>query len=174
MSAPMLVAFTAVMLVALSWDLVARRIPNGVILVGLALALGLRALPGGPLLGDGISGGALGFAAGLVGFVLRGIGGGDVKLLAVAGAFLGPVGALAALLLSGLVGGGIGVVAALRGRSLGRVLRSTGALIAFGATLGRAGRRPTLESPGAVTVPYGVAIALGSLLSGFLPWLARP
>ncbi len=42
-------------------------------------------------------------------------------------------------------------------------------------TLGRAGERLTLNSPGAITVPYGAAIAIGSLAVWFIlapggPW----
>jgi len=35
-------------------------------------------------------------------------------------------------------------------------------------TLGRAGERVTLDSPHALTIPYGAAIALGSLAVWFL------
>jgi Flp pilus assembly protein protease CpaA len=41
-------------------------------------------------------------------------------------------------------------------------------LVGHWATGGRSGERLTLASPGAVTVPYGVAIAVGGLAAWFL------
>jgi hypothetical protein len=41
-------------------------------------------------------------------------------------------------------------------------------LVGHWASGGRAGERLTLASPGAVTIPYGVAIAVGSLAAWFL------
>ena len=35
-------------------------------------------------------------------------------------------------------------------------------------TLGRFGERLTLASPGAITIPYGVAIAVGSIAVWFI------
>jgi Flp pilus assembly protein protease CpaA len=35
-------------------------------------------------------------------------------------------------------------------------------------TLGRRGKRTTLQTPGAVSVPYGVAIALGTIAALYL------
>jgi len=36
-------------------------------------------------------------------------------------------------------------------------------------TLGRIGERPSLDSPGAIKIPYGVAISVGTLAAWFLP-----
>jgi Flp pilus assembly protein protease CpaA len=96
------------------------------------------------------------------------MGGGDVKLFGVAGVFLGPAGFLLALLASALVGGVLGLVAAIRDGVVVTALLRTRDLGVRAATLGRSGDRMTLDSAGAITVPYGAAIAIGSLVVWFL------
>jgi hypothetical protein len=63
------------------------------------------------------------------------------------------------------------LVAVRRGVILPAVL-SAGGMIRRWLTLGRSGETRTLQSPGAVTVPYGVAIAAGSIVWWFWggPW----
>ena len=102
-------------------------------------------------------------------FALGGLGGGDVKLLAAVGAFLGPGKLVTALLAAGVVGGAMALaVAAWRG-ALAATLARTGGLLLRWLTLGRAGDSRTLGAPGAVTVPYGVAIAVGAVVGWLLP-----
>lgn len=104
--AMMLLGLLAVALVA---DLRARRIPNGLVLVGLAVGtIGQCVQSGLPGLASAASGAAIGLAC-LLPFYIRGaMGAGDVKLMAMCGAFLGPlqivVAAVASLLIGGLVG----------------------------------------------------------------------
>jgi prepilin peptidase CpaA len=161
-------AFGAVMIAALVWDVRSRRIPNQLVLAGLALGLTIRVFGGWASLGAGLAGAALALALTFPLFALRAMGGGDVKLFAVAGMFLGPAGFLLALLASALVGGVLGVVAAIRGGVIVTALLRTKDLGVKAATLGRGGDRMTLDTPGAITVPYGAAIAIGSLAVWFL------
>lgn len=169
------VAFVALMVAASVWDVTRRRIPNKLILVGLFAGLLVRFLEGWGPLAMGLAGAGLAFVITFPLFVLRGLGGGDVKLFAAVGAFTGPLGFVSALLASAIIGGVLAVALALRRRVLIPVLLNMKDLAVNAMTLGKAGERITLDSPGALTVPYGAAIALGSLVVWFLqpggiPW----
>ena len=149
---------------AAAFDLWSRRIPNWLTLGGLAAALLLRSVTGVHPLLDGLAGAGLGFGLGLVCMVLGALGGGDGKLLMAAGAFFGFRPFVGALLLIGVLGGLLGIAEAVRQRAILPAVYSAGGMLKRWATLGRsAGPARTLESPGAVKVPYGVAIALGAV-----------
>jgi len=168
-------AFVAFVGAAAVWDVTRRKIPNSLVLAGLTGALALRALGGWPPLGAGLAGAGLAFVITFPFFLLRGMGGGDVKLFVAVGAFMGPAGFFAALIASAIVGGVLGLVLAIRRGVLLPVLLNVKDLAVNAATLGKVGERVTLDTPGALTVPYGAAIALGSLavwflLPGGVPW----
>jgi prepilin peptidase CpaA len=168
-------AIVLVMLLAAGFDLLTRRIPNPLVLAGLLAALALRAGGGGGVLLSGLAGAGLALAATFPLFALRGVGGGDVKLFAVAGAFLGGWGFVYTLIVSGLIGGVMGLLYAARRGVLIPVFLNLKDFAASVATLGRGGQRVALETTGAVTVPYGAAIAAGALvvwfaLYGGAPW----
>jgi prepilin peptidase CpaA len=169
------IALAAIMIAAMTWDLVRRRIPNLLVIAGLVMGAGIRFLVGDASLVQGLFGAGLALALTFPLFALRAMGGGDVKLFSVVGMFLGPMGFFLALLVSAVAGGAIGVLAALRSGVILPVLLRTKYLGVNALTLGRKGERMTLESPTAVTVPYGAAIAIGSLAVWFLyspggPW----
>lgn len=154
--------------VAAYFDLRYRRIPNILTASGLGLALVLRGAEGLDPFVSGLIGAALAALVAVPLFALRAFGGGDGKLLIAVGGFLGGGMLPGALLLIALIGGVIGLVDAFRRRVLLPVLYNTADLMKRMATLGRAGHRPELSAPGAVTIPYGVAIALGAALWWFL------
>lgn len=157
------------LLVAAGWlDLRTGRIPNALTLAGLAVGL-LLALPAGPaavLLA--CAGAGLALLVALPFFALGALGGGDAKLLVAVGAFLGPERLWSALLLSALAGGLLALAESLRRRVLLVALLNARALIRHWSTLGRSGPRPALGEPGAIAIPYGVAIAVGSALGWFV------
>jgi prepilin peptidase CpaA len=161
-------AFAVVMGAALGWDVLKRRIPNWLVVTGLVLGVVLRGFDGWASLGAGLAGAGLALALTFPLFALRAMGGGDVKLFGVAGMFLGPAGFLLALVASALVGGALGIVAAIRNGVVVTALLRARDLGVRAATFGRAGERMTLDSAGAVTVPYGAAIAIGSMAVWFL------
>jgi prepilin peptidase CpaA len=149
------------------WDATADRIPNAVTVTGLAAALILRAPLGVDQLLQGLGGLGLAFGISLVLYALRAIGGGDVKLLAGVGAFLGSAEILGALGLIAVLGAGYALVTvSLRGL-LPLLVFNTLDLIKSWLTLGRAGPIRKLESPNALTIAYGVPIALGTLIWWF-------
>lgn len=146
-------------------DLRTRRIPNWLTLGGLLAALVLRAATGVHPLLDGLAGAGLGFGIGIVLMVLGALGGGDGKLLMAVGAFFGLRPFVGALLLIGVLGGLLGIVEAVRQRAILPAVYNAGGMLRRWATLGRRGDAVrTLDSPGAVKVPYGVAIALGAVV----------
>ena len=141
------VLLAASLAVSVVTDLRERRILNVVTLPALALALLVRAA------GGGLASGLLGVATASLPFFLlawRGaMGMGDVKLMAVVGACVGAERIAPVLLAIALVGGLQGVLALLWTGSLGRTLRR---LLLRGA----------VPQAAAVTLPYGVSIALGT------------
>jgi prepilin peptidase CpaA len=150
-------------------DVGTRKIPNAITVGGLAVALVLRAVTGGAegLLG-GLLGALLAFLLAFPLFMLKGMGGGDVKLLTAAGAFLGPYRTIVALLATALIGGVLAILVSARRKRLGASVVGTYTVVR-GLALkalsgGEVNAMPTLETRGAVTVPYGLAIAAGSVV----------
>jgi prepilin peptidase CpaA len=163
----MSVAISALMLVAAYCDVRTRRIPNVLTVLGFAVAIGLRATAGLGAGIDGVTGAVLAFVLCLPFFVLGVLGGGDAKLLMALGAFTGPRDLLMAMLLIASIGGIIGAVDALRKGILLPVLYNCGDIIKHWATFGRRGSNRSLTTKDALAIPYGVAIALGSLVLWF-------
>jgi prepilin peptidase CpaA len=161
---PLCVVLLAV--VAASTDLVERRIPNRIVLLGLVAALlmqvwvlGLRA--GGAVW---IEGALAGFALLFPFYLLRGMAAGDVKLLMTIGAWVGPALALHIALATFLIGGAWSIVVLVwRGKSrqlLQTVSRGCARWIPGVAGMGI---MPRAEPDSLGALPYGVAIAAGTI-----------
>jgi len=154
-------------------DLTLRKIPNVLILSGLMLALILHLLSGQPgaTLSQWLAGGFAGFFLFLPLYLLRGMAAGDVKLMAMVGAFAGPWQAVEIAALSTLVGG---VMALLMLSFSGRWRDGARNLCLIGKPLLlRLLGMPLLPVPltraaSVGGIPYGVAIALGTL--GVVVW----
>ncbi len=157
-------AFTCLMLIACILDLRSRRIPNGLTVTGAAAALALRAPLGWEVLADGALGIGLALVLTIPLFLLNALGGGDVKLLAAVGAFLGPWDLVGACLLIGLLGGALALVEAVRRGALRAVLLNVAYMIGRWFSPVRRELAPTLTSPAAMAIPYGVPIAVGALI----------
>jgi prepilin peptidase CpaA len=164
----MTAALVALMAGAAWCDVRTRRIPNVLTLSGMAAAVGLRFLAGPGAGIDGVTGAVLAFVLCLPFFVLGVLGGGDAKLLMVVGAFTGPKDLLMAMLVIASLGGILGAIDATRKGILLPVLHNCGDILKHWATLGHRGANRTLTSAGALAMPYGVAIAAGSLLWWFV------
>ncbi len=91
-----------------------------------------------------------------------------MKLLVAVGAFLSPSRLLVALAVMAILGGLIALIAVIRKRALGRTFANVWRIVksAAWAALFRTvprGSLPTLNTPGAITTPYAVAIAAGAI-----------
>ena len=68
-----------------------------------------------------------------------------------------------------MAGGLLGIAAAVRrGVILPALLQARGLLV-YTATMGRRGSRTTIDDPNAQTIPYGVAIAAGTVVACLFP-----
>lgn len=160
-------------------DVVARRIPNRLVLMGLiaGVACNLLVPPSAGLflggsggLGAGVAllGALSGLAILLPLYLLRAMGAGDVKLMAAVGAFLGPTQVAGAALLTFIAGGVLSLIAALTSRSLLRVLSNLG-LMGLIAISGRTSGMSLRDVQTTGRLPYAIAIAIGTALQ---LWLA--
>lgn len=167
----------ACLLLGAAWtDIQFRRIPNGLILVGLILALLANGLlPKGHGYFHPYAPGALGWLNALYGFGLgmlfmlplywlRAMGAGDVKLMGMIGMFLGPVHVQGVLVFTFLAGGLLALGVALYSHKLASVMHNI-KLIVMDWVL----RLPVSGVPrvdaiahSAVRLPYGVAIVTGT------------
>jgi prepilin peptidase CpaA len=160
----------AVILVLATWfDVSQKRIPNWLTLGGTLAGLVLRGLIGVEALQAGLLGGALGLSLGILLFAVGAMGAGDGKLLAAVGSCLGLAVFVQALPLIGVAGGLLALAVTIRTGTILPTLLRFRELIVHIVTFGRIGERRTLAMPGAVTVPYGVAVAAGAAW-GWLAW----
>jgi prepilin peptidase CpaA len=146
-------------------DVATRRIPNRLLLAGLACALGLRLLSPHPTasLLAAIGGMTRGLAMFLPFYLLRGMAAGDVKMIAVVGAFTGPGDVFQIAVLSWCAGGVMALLLVLLGGRLRLVLGNLGAMLRGAAAPGvDAAGTPRQTSAG--SMPYGLAIAAGTML----------
>lgn len=145
------------------WDVAKRRIPNAVALATAVSGLIVQGVDRGGLAAlSGVGAGALTVALLYRPWIAGGIGGGDVKLAAGVAVWVG----LGHMVRYGLVvaasGGVVAVVAYLLSlKAVRREMRTNLALAALQQELPSVPRR----APGRVSVPYGVAIATGALIT---------
>jgi len=158
----------ALLLVCAYTDVRERRIYN--VLTYPVMAAGvLMSIPEGGWFIVSSFGGLLMGAAVFLPFVwMGGMGLGDVKLLAAVGAVKGFPFVVSAAICTALVGGVMAVgLMLLRGETK-KTLRRSGELVA--SFFGGRKRRRVADVPLAETVPYGVAIALGTICARFTRW----
>jgi prepilin peptidase CpaA len=166
-------------LVAVVFDLRWRRVPNELVLSGMALALGLHGLAlsqgARPLAGEAAWSAVVGLGVGLALmlplYLLRAMGGGDVKLMAMVGAFVGTTGVVNAAVYTFLAGGLLSL-AFMFGRGVAaqtfsnlRYLLSDW-MVRVGSAQG-AEFAPLVKT--AARLPYAVAIAVGTAASLMWP-----
>jgi prepilin peptidase CpaA len=154
-----------VVITAIVTDLRSRRIPNTLTFTAFGLAVAVRfAFQGWLGLGLALSGAVVAPAILLLAHLGRGLGMGDLKLAAAVGAFLGPVGAIAAMLCSAVLGGVLALALLMR---RGQLMWEFFDLLLLGLPFMKRRKSvdPPAESSTVVTMPYGVAIGMGSLVT---------
>ena len=160
----MLGALICAMIGAVS-DIRAGRIPNWLTYGGLVVGLTLRTiLEGWRGLGQGAAGILAGGGIFFLFYLVRGMGAGDVKLMAAVGAWTGVRPAVVVMIATAVAGGILGVVYMVFYRRVGSTVRNISELIRFHLTSGiRPHPEVSLSDPGSIRVPYGLAIAMGTL-----------
>lgn len=163
-------ALAGLLVIAAIGDWRRQRISNRLVLFGLAFAFLFHLFfPRDLGLWPGFLGMLVGFAMLLPFYLLRGMAAGDVKLMAMVGAFLGPSLTLVAVVLTFLVGGMWALKEVARQQAWSRLLgnlRHLKSLYQYScptnvASQGEGASR--VRSLG--RLPYGVAIAVGTLLT---------
>jgi prepilin peptidase CpaA len=153
---------------AAACDVRTGRIPNALTVSALGAGLLLAAVRGGgELVGHAATAGVL-LALCLPLFAAGALGGGDLKLLVAVGALLGPGAMPLALLLTCAAGVALALLQSVRQGVLLPVLLDARAALTHWATFGLRGQAPAAIGHGGVTVPYGVAIAVGAVAAGLL------
>ena len=144
----------AVVLTAAATDLQRRRIPNWLTFGAWLLALPVQMMVHGPAAGASMwaLGWLTGFGIFLPVYLLRGMAAGDVKLMAAVGAWLGAHLAMWIALTCFLIGGAWALLLVIVSGKARQLVRNLGGI----ALTGQGG-------PSVGSLPYGVAIAAGTL-----------
>ena len=144
-----------------------RRIPNWLTVPGLLVGVAANAATGG--LG-GLKASLLGAGLGLLVLLpfvlLRSLGAGDWKLAGALGAFVGWEVLLNLLIGSFFVAGIMALGLVIYKRRFMQTMRNIGRLFASMATFHMPGPEVSLDNPQSLKIPYGVALALTTLLFG--------
>ncbi len=170
---PSLVLIALMMAItAAVWDVRQHRIPNWITLPGIVVGMVLRSvLLGWKGLGSAVTGCLLAGGILFLFYVVRAMGAGDVKLMAAIGSLVGPSQVIDIVLATAIFGGAIGVVYALYHGRMWSTIKNVGSILKFHAL---AGVQPhpnfNLDNPEVLRVPYGLAIAMGTLYVYLLMW----
>ena len=151
----------AMLTIAVYIELRDKRIPNWLTLSGMALGLLIAYLHGTGALWTSLGGLAIGFGFLFIFYIFGGLGGGDVKLMGAAGALLGADLVKPALFYTTIIGAFLAVMILIWRKDfwlrIGQWLR----WMAFW----RKGEGEQVTKLPPITVPYGIAIAVGCLVA---------
>jgi len=169
MSGPLSViaaAFLIPLAVIISYyDVCYRRIPNAFVLATLAVGILINAIVGGfngAL--TSVGGCLIGFSVMFVLHVFGAMGAGDVKLFAAIGSLTGAHLVLPTFLVVALTGGVLGFVSMLHAGQLKLTMMRVFQIL-LGLLPGNTVPRFPVPADRRHTIPYGVAITFGSLIS---------
>ncbi len=163
----MLVPAIALALIAGWTDWRSRRIPNWLTVPGLLVGMSVNTLLGGwGGLKTSLLGAGLGLLLLLPFVFLRSLGAGDWKLAGALGAFVGWEMLVNLLMGSILVAGVMALALVIYKRRFRQTLRNIWGLLASMLTFRMPGAAVSLDNPESLKVPYGVALALTTLLFG--------
>lgn len=175
-SLPIWCATLTVVLVGMAMitDLRWRRIPNFLTLPAFVAAIVLRTvIQGWSGLGMALGGAVIAPLLLLLMHGGKGLGMGDLKLAMALGAILGPVLGVAAMLLTAVAGGFLGIIYSFKpGGFLSQFLSTISIGLPF-ASRQKEQSAPEKEDesrPAPLTMPYGVAIGVGTLVTLAVCW----
>jgi prepilin peptidase CpaA len=153
-------------------DVQQHRIPNRLTYPAIVLGFLLRGLLlGGKGLLTALSGCLLAGGIVFLFYAVRAMGAGDVKLLAAIGSLVGPSHAVVVLLATAIFGGVLAIGYALYRRQLVSTVKNVGSVLRFHAWAGlQAHPELNLDNPSALRMPYGLAIAAGTLYALLAMW----
>jgi prepilin peptidase CpaA len=140
-----------------------RRIPNWLTVPALSLGLLLSAVLGVPGLKSSLEGVGVGLGVLLPFVLLRALGAGDWKLVGALGAFLGLQRLIIVLLGTVLIAGIMSAVEVIRQQKVRQTFHNLLMIfLAFSTFHINNARAITLDNPGLLKVPFGVAAALST------------
>jgi prepilin peptidase CpaA len=152
-----------------------RRIPNWLTVPGVLVGVTVNLLTGGwPGLKTSLLGAGFGLLVLLPFVFLRSLGAGDWKLAGALGAFVGWEVLMTLLMGSILVAGVMALALVIYKRRFKETLGNIGRLLGSILMLRMPGAEVSLDNPQSLKIPYGVALALTTLLFGIgRIWEAR-
>ena len=149
-------------------DLLTRRIPNMLLLAGALGAVTLHFCSNSPAdsLLRALGGGATGLLVFLPLYCVRGMAAGDVKLMAAAGLFSTPMEVLHLAVLTVCIGGVMALIVVVAQGRLGAAVGNVSFLLrSLWMRLAGVPLAPApMPAPSVGVIPYGLAIASGTLL----------
>ena len=165
---PAVLALAVVFAVAAGFtDWRSRRIPNWLTVPGLLVGIAVNAATSGVGgLKTSLLGAGLGLLVLLPFVIVRSLGAGDWKLAGALGAFVGPGVLVNLLMVSVFVAGIMALGLVIYKRRFKETLRNIGRLLASLLTFRMPGPEVSLDNPQSLKIPYGVALALTTLLFG--------
>jgi len=173
---PIMLGLAVALALIAGWtDWRSRRIPNWLTVPGFLVGVSANVLAGGWLgLKASLLGAGLGLLVLLPFVFLRSLGAGDWKLAGALGAFVGWEAMADLLMGSVFVAGVMALALVIYKRRFLATLRNIGRLLGSMLTFHRPPAEVSLDNPESLKVPYGVALALTTLLYGVWKiWGAR-
>ncbi len=168
---PLVWIFALIMAVWAGWvDWRSRRIPNWLTVPGVAIGLVVNTVAWGwSGTKTALEGAGLGLGLLLPLVLLRALGAGDWKLMGALGAFLGPKRLLLVLLVTIFIAGVMAIIEIIRKRKVKVTLMNLAVLAQGFYTFGlRPNPAISLDNPGTLKLPFGVAAAAGTVICFFL------
>jgi prepilin peptidase CpaA len=157
----------ALALIAGYTDWRSRRIPNWLTVPGFVIGVSVNLLAGGWLgLKTSLLGAGLGLLVLLPFVFLRSLGAGDWKLAGALGAFVGWQAMVTLLMGSVFVAGVMALALVIYKRRFVQTLRNIGRILLSMVTFHMPDPEVSLDNPQSLKVPYGVALALTTVLFG--------
>lgn len=157
----------ALALVAGWSDWRSRRIPNWLTVPGVVVGILLNLLASGwPGVKASLLGAGLGLLVMFPFVMLRSLGAGDWKLAGALGAFVGPEAMVTLLMGSVFMAGAMALALVIYKRRWRQTVRNIGRMLASLLTFRMPSAEVSLDNPESLKVPYGVALALTTVIFG--------